>query len=273
MVLPDAIVHQMGKSYFLALYDWRLNGNPAGREVWSRLYNEFHPEGIDITNPNAIAAVDYRELNNPSNFTVDDFQTGTGTGTSSSGGTVSLTVSNPFEGALNDSNADFTWFTTDPMNGMTFNEGGGDFSKGTVFDYTVGDTKNMEWQVIAGHNDMRALGFVSFRACQGTRHPETVALNNYNNFAVTLRDSHGTSVTVPFGLWGGITPVYPRTGSGTGSGWDNEMNTVRVNLAEFTHNNTGLDLSNIVAVRLDFGASFGSNRGRIGLDDLQIMAQ
>jgi hypothetical protein len=34
-----------------------------------------------------------------------------------------------------------------------------------------------------------------------------------------------------------------------------------------------IDLANITAVRFDFGPSYGSARGRIGLDDIEVVKQ
>ena len=44
----------------------------------------------------------------------------------------------------------------------------------------------------------------------------------------------------------------------------------KIRLTDFTHNNDALDLGDIVAVRFDFGATFGSSRGRLGIDDIVL---
>ncbi len=46
--------------------------------------------------------------------------------------------------------------------------------------------------------------------------------------------------------------------------------TVRIRLTDFLTNGTGLDLTDIAAVRFDFGSMNGSVRGRIGFDALEI---
>jgi hypothetical protein len=68
----------------------------------------------------------------------------------------------------------------------------------------------------------------------------------------------------------GLEEPYQRTGSGSGAGWQNEFETIRIRLTDFLHNGSGLDLSNVVAVRLDVGPSFGSAEGRLGLDDVML---
>ncbi len=263
---PEA--QKLAKSYYLALIDWRTKGNLAGREFFTRMYDDLRPSGVLATDEVSLA---YRELNTAGNFVVDDFETQSSTAVSSSGGAVTSDVANLYEGLNDDNNTSFSWTTSDPMNGMTFVSGGGDFSRGTVFDYTVGSTRFVEFEVIPGSRDLRDFNYVSFRACQGTRHPETVALNGSNSFSVTLRDGNGVSSTVHFGAWGKLDPLYQRTGSGTGAGWVNEMNTVRIGTWEFQTDGSPLDLSDIVAVRLEFGGAYGSSRGRIGLDDIQFM--
>src|SRR5690606_2582450 len=145
-----------------------------------------------------------------------------------------------------------------------------DFSRGLVFDHPTGEVRTIEFEVIPAFRDVRAHRYLSFRACQGTRHPETNALNDSHSFGVTLRDELGRTSTIRFGEWGKITKLYPRTGSGTGAGWVNEMNTVRIPLTAFETDGSELDLSRITAIRLEFGSPFGSARGRLGLDDLQF---
>ena len=48
------------------------------------------------------------------------------------------------------------------------------------------------------------------------------------------------------------------------------METIRIRLADFLNNGATLDLSDIVAVRLDVGPSFGSDEGRIVIDELML---
>ena len=260
----------IAKSYFLALLEYDIKGNPATKEYLTRLYDDLGPSGIS---PNVEISLSYRELATPQNRVIDDFQTATSSTLSSSGGAVTYDVSNLFEGFNEDTDDTFSPLVSDPMNGMTYHSDGGDFTRGAIFDYTVGQTRYLEFEVISNYRDLRDFRFLSFRAAQGTRHAETRALNGSHSFAVTLRDASGATNTVRFGAWGALSPLYPRTGSGDFAGWVNEMNTVRIPLAAFETDGAGLDLSNIEAVRFEFGAAFGSPRGRIGIDDIQIMKE
>ncbi|MCA9726305.1 MAG: hypothetical protein KC729_01385, partial [Candidatus Eisenbacteria bacterium] len=268
---PDQIgrpeAQRVAKSYFLALMQLYLDGNPATREFFTRMYDDLPPSGIA---PEVEIATTFREVDQVGNFVIDDFQTQPALGTSSSNGTVTMTVANAHEGLNEDADVSYTWTPSDPMNGMIFYSGSGDFSRGLIFDHPTMETRWIEFEVVPAFRDVRDHRHLSLRACQGTRHPETVALDDAHSFAVTLRDENGVSSTVAFGSWGQLTPLYPRTGSGVGAGWVNEMNTVRISLAEFEADGSGIDLSRIAAVRIELGAPYGSPRGRIGLDDVMF---
>ena len=70
---------------------------------------------------------------------------------------------------------------------------------------------------------------------------------------------------------GGIEEPYQRTGSGTGAGWQNEFETIRIRLTDFQALvTTPVDLSNIVAVRFQWGGNTYSVVGRIALDDIEV---
>ena len=139
-----------------------------------------------------------------------------------------------------------------------------------IFEWTTGEEPYLEVDVPAGSTDLSGYHALSLRSCQGTRHPETVALDGPLSFTVALMDGAGVSASVDFAHYGLITAPYARTGEGSGTGWANEFSTVRIRLLDFTADGSGLDLSDVRTVRLDFGASFGSERGRVGLDDLEL---
>ena len=262
-----AEAQQVAKGYYLVLGEFYGKDNPAVKEYLTRLYEDLHPIGID---PDTKVALSYMDRDAPSDFVVDDFETNPSEFTSSSGGTVTFDVLNYTETDNEDNNTSFTWVASDPMNGNIYHSGGGDVTKGAVFDYSAGMNRSVEFEIVAGSRDIRGYGHVSFRAAQGTRHPETVAHDDYHSFSVTLRDGAGTSSTIHFGSWGRLTPLFQRTGSGTGAGWANEYGTVRIPIASFETDGSGIDLSDVVAIRLEFGAAFGSDRGRISIDDLQL---
>ena len=53
-------------------------------------------------------------------------------------------------------------------------------------------------------------------------------------------------------------------------GWNNEFETIRIRLTDFLANGSGLDLTDMEAIRFEFGGASGSDVGRIGLDDIVL---
>lgn len=253
--------------YLLPLVELYVRGNPAARDFLTRMDEDFRPPGIS---GNVLLATEYRQAKAAQNFPIDDFQTQTATGTSSSGGNVTFDVSNVTELLMSDQDGSFDWSGSQSSNGMTRSRFSGDDERCVVFDWTLGETAFYELQIVPTQRDFSDNGFLSFRAAQGTRHPETVALDGPLSFHVTLRDADGHQSTIAISNYGHITPPYQRSGFGSGLGWANEFSTVRIRLTDFLTNDGDLDLTNIAALRFDFGAGFGSIRGRIGLDDSEL---
>jgi hypothetical protein len=85
---------------------------------------------------------------------------------------------------------------------------------------------------------------------------------------VQLLDGSGhSSRIIRFSAYGGgIEEPYQRTGAGTGAGWQNEFETIRVRLTDFLTNDSTLDLSDIVAVRM----MWRTDNERVGFDDLEV---
>jgi predicted dienelactone hydrolase len=200
---------------------------------------------------------------------LDNFQTNVTTSTSSSGGAVALSgVANEAEALHNDNNTAFTWATTDPMNGATRGRTS-DTGRTFVFNWTI--DSSITWTVPAAQRDFTQGRFLSLRAAQGTRHPQTIALLGDVVFSVRLIDLDGNQQLVSIAsLSGGVEEPYQRTGFGTGTGWQNAMEAIRIPLSAFRSGASAVDLSRIASVQLLFGSTFGSAQGRIVIDDLQI---
>jgi len=107
--------------------------------------------------------------------------------------------------------------------------------------------------------------------------------------------TYGTTSSINFAAYGaGIEEVYQRqdlggppgwqnefetirirltdfthAGTGTGAGWQNEFETIRIRLADFKSDGRTLDLTNITKVRFLFGSSQGSSQGALGIDDIE----
>ena len=263
--IGETITHQIELGYFLPLIKHYVNGNIPARDFLWRQYERFSPIGVDTSNPCVVVTHEYRN-GGAGNFFIDDFQSESSTGTSSSGGAVTYTVDNLSEGLLDDGNSDFAWSSSDPFNGATqASSEGSDDSAGAVFSWT-GSDRYIEWEVIPGQRDLTDDVYLSFRGAQGTRHPNTLVAMTDLDFSVTLRDGSGTSSSINVGAYGGgLEQPYDRS-----SGWHNEMEVVRIRLTDFLNNDSGLDLADIEAVRFDCGPSWGANEGRIVVDELML---
>lgn len=272
---PDLIgytaTNNISKVILLAELEWFTRGNPAAKDYLTHLWDDHRSTGLitPASVPPGIVAITYKDAAATGTVILDDYQTAAATGTSSSGGTVTFDVSNLSEGNLN-GDGNFTFTAGDPFNGCENMEGGDPAQAGVVFDWTTGDQKFYEQGIVVGLRNFTAKTFLSLRAAQGTRHPETVALNGPLYFTVELRDGAGHTSAINTQAYGGINRPYQRTGAGAGTGWMNEWNTVRIRLADFENNNSGIVLSDIVAVRLKFGSASGSARGRLVVDQVEL---
>ena len=282
----NEIVHNILLGYLLPLVKYYVDGNIPALDFLTRQYEFFRPIGVSTDNPCIVVTHEYRNGSTVGNFMIDDYQSETGTGTASGGGSVLFDVENVTEGRLDDNNSDFDWIDLtdpdpDPFNGAT--QGGDsstitDTTRGVVFDWTDED-KFYEWEVPSEARDFTKYLYLSFRGAQGTRHPNTLAEMDDLSFNVTLRDgtvpTPATSTINISAYGGGVEQPYQRSGdihdpTASVRGWHNEMERIRMRLTDFLNNGSGIDLENIVAVRFDFGPLHGSSEGRIVIDELML---
>ncbi|MBT3222628.1 MAG: hypothetical protein HN348_26430, partial [Proteobacteria bacterium] len=259
-----AATHTVAKSYYLALLSRYIHGDAVLDEYFARMNEGFRPPAIG---PNVVVSTTFRPGINDLVGVIDNFQENEDLEMSSSGGVVSADVRHAYEGLLDDGNSTFSFVASDPMNGMTYvaNQG---WERGLVFDWE--NKRFLEFEVIESLQDFTAWDYLSFRACQGTRHPQTNALSGSLSFSVTLVDVDGVESSIDLGVYGRINSPYPRQGYGQGQGWANEFNTVRLRLTDFEADGSGLNLKQIAALRFEFGEAHGSAMGRLGLDDVLL---
>ena len=254
-----AEAQRVARSAYLALLAHYVGGSRTARDFLWRQYETLRPIGVDA---DTIVDHEYVEGPGPGRFVIDDFQSHASLSVSSSGGSVVGDVLSRAEARHDDTDGTFTWSPGDPMNGMSRGRPD-DVSRGTVFDWSPGADRFLEFEIVPSARDLTGRTYLTFRAGQGTRHPETTAELGDTSFSVTLRDRGGATSTIDFGAYGaGLQEPYQRTGSGSGAGWQNEYETIRIRLTDFLNNGSPLDLGDVVAVRFEVGASFGSSRGR-----------
>jgi Platelet-activating factor acetylhydrolase, isoform II len=279
-LIGRAAAQTIAKGYYLAVVKRYLEGNIPAKEFMWRQYERFRPIGAlqpcGFPDAASCATVDleYRDGPSAANFVIDDYQTPAGTGSSSSGGVVTLSagITDVTKGVMRDVDSSFAFVLTDPMNGMT-RARTSDTTKGVVFSITAGANAYIEWEVAPGQRDWSNKAYLSFRAAQQTRHPGTTASLGDTEWTVVLRDGSGrTSHMIGIDAYGGgIEEPYQRTSAGAGAGWQNEFETIRIRLTDFLAlEPTPVDLTDIVAVRFQWGFNTFPDAGRIALDDLEV---
>jgi hypothetical protein len=263
----EAGTHLVQLGIMLPMYKHYVEGNVPGEDYLWRQYEHFHPPSVPVgSDPCYVVSQEYRN-GAPGGFTfIDDYESQSGTGTSSSGGSVAYDVNNLTEGRLDDNNSSFSWSSSDPFNGATQDRTSGpDPYRGVVFDWN-GSNKYYEWAVVPGLRDFSTWKYLGVRGAQGTQHPYTLSTNGILTFTITLRDADNNTSSINSGAYGGgFGMPYDRSG-----GWFNEMRRIRIRITDFLANGSDLDLTNIVAVRLNFGPSWGTNQGRIVIDEMML---
>ena len=258
---------RVAKAAILAMIRRVVENDRSTEEYLWRQYESLRPQSVA-----AATTVILEWKPEPATaFALDSFQTSTATTASSSGGTVAFSAIGAIaESLLNDNNTTFSWLTSDAFNGAT-RARTTDGTRGLVFDWNA--PSSIVWSVPAAQRDFSDDRFVSLRAAQGTRHPNTTAELGDLGFTVVLTDETGAQSAVAIAAFaGGVEEPYQRGGFPTGTvvGWQNAFESIRVPVAAFRAAGRTIDLARISSVALQFGAGAGSNTGRLHIDDLQI---
>ena len=268
------VTHQVMRGYLLPLAARYLKGSVPAEDFLWRQWESFRPLGAPV-DPCLKVDLMYRPAGPGGGHTdklvIDDFQSQPERRIASSLATVAFTVDAVDEGLLNDGNQVFTHDPADPMNGMVMGKNGDD-SRGVVVSFE--DDAAYGYLLPAGMRDLSGYTWLSFRACQATRHPLTQAFDGDTVFEVALRDGDGEISRISIGVYGGgVEEPYPRRGCGEGDGWFNQFETIRIRLEDFGRNGSGLDLDDVHALGFLFGPSHGSAVGRLGFDDIELYAK
>ena len=267
-LVGKSATHAIMRGYLLPLVMHYVKDNvPAEDYLW-RQWEGFRPLGAPLS---GCVVVDLQKRDGTAGgatFVIEDFQRNADPAVSSSGGSVTATVTGLLEGLPNDNNTNFTNNAGDPWNGFTYARQG-DLARQAVFEYQA--DSEIVFGLLPQQRELGRFDMLSLRAAQATRHPLTTGTIGDQTFSVTLTDTHGASSTVRIDAWGGgIEEPYQRSLCGSGVGWANEYETIRVRLSDFLTDGTGLDLMSVDSVTLSFGPSWGTAAGRLGLDDLEL---
>ena len=260
-----ANTHLIQLGYLLPLVEHYVEGNIPALDFLTRQYEDFRPIGVPTGNPCIVVSNEYRNGAAVGNFVIDDYQTQTAPNISSSGGTVTFNVETPHRRPSRRQQLATSRSTPAIRSTVPRRAAARISTRGVVFDWTDTD-RFYEWQIPAGANDFTRFLYLSLRGAQATQHPNTTAVLGDLTFSLTLRDGAGVTSTINIGAYGGgLEEPYQRNG-----GWHNEMETIRIRTTDFLNNGAALNLTNIVAVRLNAGPSFGDSKGRIVIDDLML---
>jgi hypothetical protein len=262
------VTHAIMRGYLVPLLAHVLDGDAPSKDFLWRQWEAFAPIGQPLNGACVVVNLEYEDGPLAGNFVIDDFQSEPAVNVSSSGQAVTSDVEALVEERFKDPDGNLAW-NSQPFNGFTRVKGVNDQSRGIVFEWQA--PAFLEFALDPAEQDLTDDGFLAFRACQGTRHPHTAAVLEDLVFTVTLRDVSGGASSIRIDAYGGgIEEPYQRDGEGVGTGWSNEFETVRLRLSDFQTDGAALDLSQVAAVRFEFGAGAGAAVGRLGLDDLEI---
>ncbi len=261
--------HTIMRGYLLPLVKHVLEGNLACKDFLWRQWEGFHPIGAPASSC-VVVDLMYQESPAGGKFVLDDFQTNPSPNLSSSGGAVAFNVRDLVEDRLDDNNNTFNPAVADPMNGMTFN-GPGDESRGIVFEWEGAPEAFLAFELPAERRDVSCYRYLSFRAAQATRDALTTAKLGDLAFSVELTDLFGRTSRIDIAAYGGgIEEPYQRSRCGTGQGWANEFETLRIPLRDFQANGRRLELRALTAVTFLFGSAHRNEAGRLGFDELEF---
>ena len=262
--------HAIVRGYVLPLIKYHMLDDYAARDFLTRQYESFSPPSVVADAPGVEVDLQFQDGVENGNYVIDDFQTNTTVDLASSGAVVSSNMLAYSEGTYDDGNTTFTNIGTDTFNGFTMGSAQ-DTTRGIVFTHNASQDFDLTFDIPAADQDFSNFRDLSFRACQVTRHGNTIAQLGDAEFFVELVDGNGNaSLLSVFATGAGVVEPYQRTSCGTGIGWGNEFETFRLPLEGFTVDDPAFDLTDVDKVVFRFGPNFGSSVGRYGLDDIEL---
>ncbi len=275
--LTRPIAQKITRAALLAFLGMVLRDERELSEYFWRQFEELRPSGVPALTPSGHEVTvdrDSRRLPDGGEVAViDNFQSQPDPALSSAGGAVTANVINLRETRLGDTDGTFAYSPDDAAQGMT-RARPADLARGATFEAPAGVNTFIEFSLPAALRDWRDAEWLSLRVCQITRAPLTRAILADSTFHIAVRDAAGNQRSLNIGAYGGgVEEPYARAGFGDGVGWANAFETMRIRIDDFRVGGEPLDLAQIVALRLQFGPSFGSDGMHLGLDDVELIGK
>jgi hypothetical protein len=205
-------VHTVMKPYFLALCELYARNSLGMKDYFIRNKAEFRPLGIadEIT-----VSGEYQEKTSLDISMIDDFQTNENTELASSGTVVTNDLSSINEVLMSDLNGSFEWDGTQTSNGFCRARFDDD-PKCAVIEW---NNENDFWNFEMTNNlsNWSEYEYLQFRACQMSRHPNNLALNDDIYFSVKIEDANGNEAMLSSEISGPIRKIYPKSNGGYGT--------------------------------------------------------
>ncbi|QDU69740.1 hypothetical protein [Engelhardtia mirabilis] len=264
--------HRIMRGYLLPLVEFHVRGNPAAKDWLWRQYEDLHPQSKP-DNPCIVANIQWTEGAETGKLVIDDFQGDADPFTTVGGALVTTDLVEWEQSRLQDDTTSLTYDPLDIMNGMTYGQPA-DKEAGAVLRFDGLADYSLVYDLPAAQRDWSGHRWLTFRTAQRTRDPLTTALLADEVFEVRLVDTAGHTSTLRVdALLAGIEEPYQRSGCGSGVGWINDFESVRLGLRGFAVAEPELDLGQIERLEFLFGPSHGSTAGSLGLDDIELQVE
>ncbi|MBL8732789.1 MAG: hypothetical protein JNN13_10510 [Planctomycetes bacterium] len=282
-LIGRAATHDIMRGYVLALVSHHIQGDIPSRDYLWRQYERFRPVGAPAPSASVVANMQFQDDAQSGKYIIDDFQNQATANPqlATSGAHVTIGVQAFVEGRADDFNNDYTDLINDPFNGFiqddsSTNNNWRSLSYASVFEFDGSGDRSITYDLTTTtvRPALQDYAYLSFRAAQGSRHLLTIAQLGDVTFSVSLEDAAGNRGTVNIGAYGGgIEEPYQRNSGpscGIGLGWNSEYETIRIRLTDFQNNGSNVDLSNVTKLIFQFGPTYGSNLGRLALDEIEL---
>ena len=203
-LIGRAATHTVMKPYFVALCELYTRDNVGMKDFFTRNHTEFRPSNIADY---IMISGEYQDAVAAGNIVIDDFETEGDLETSSSGGTVTSTLTNHHEVLMQDVDGSFNWTGEQWSNGMTRARYDDDPNCAVL---AWEENGQVDMEIVEDISDWTTSDHLSFRSCQLTRHPLNDTTVSGLDYSVMITDMAGVSSALNIATYGNIANPYPR---------------------------------------------------------------